>query len=400
MRKKIRPDDDLKGIPSSKTAVSELDGLRIYVDEEGNRVITKLDKEKPELKLLLRNLDVEPGNIVVNLNCQNGAIGVSIAAANKDTKVYLTDSNLLNLKIAGRNIEKNLVDNCEVLPEVGEGGLVKKGVVADVVVYEPEKYLSDETVMSQIKTGRAVLKQGGKFYLVVSKKGGASKHLSSLSQVFGEENVTVLSRNAGFRIAVAVNTESAQDMELQEEPRYVEFDIKNEHFSVKTESSLFSKDKLDEGTRFLLETAPLTDFHSLLDLGCGWGAIGIVAGRKNQTGSVIMTDVDFRATEVARQNVQNQDLSNRISVVPTDDIRQLPQKFDLILSNPPFHQNYRDLTKLFSAARKVLEKDGKIYIVVEKTHVERFEDILKDTFRTFQSTPNENGTYFVLQAGK
>ena len=357
-------------------------------------------KEKPELKLLLRNLAVEPGNTVVNLNCQSGAIGISIAAVNQDAKVYLTDSNLLNLKIAGRNIEKNLVGNCEVLPEVGVGGLVEKGVEADVVIYEPGRYLSDETVMSQIKTGRTVLKQGGKFYLVVSKKGGASKHLSSLSQAFGEENVTVLSKGAGFRIAMAINTEAKRDMELQEKPRDVGFDIEGEHFSVKTESSLFSKDKLDEGTRFLLETAPLTDFHDLLDLGCGWGAIGIVAGRKNQTGSVIMTDVDLRATEVAGQNVQDQSLSDRVSVIPTNDIRQFHQKFDLILSNPPFHQNYKDLTKLFTAARKVLEKDGKIYIVVEKTHVERFGNILKDIFGAFNSTPNENGTYFVLQTGK
>ena len=114
------------------------------MDAQGNRVITKLDKEKPEIKLFQREAEINPGEVVVNLNCQEGALGVITALNHRDSTFYLVDSNLESLKIAQRNIEANLVQNAEVIPSIGEGGVTQRGITADAVVYTPEKFINDD----------------------------------------------------------------------------------------------------------------------------------------------------------------------------------------------------------------------------------------------------------------
>ena len=170
-------------------------------------------------------------------------------------------------------------------------------------------------------------------------------------------------------------------------------------FSVTTEPSLFSKDKLDEGTRLLLETVDLKSFRRLLDVGCGWGPIGIAAATLNRDGKVVMTDIDLRATELARRNARDLGLDNRTEVIPTSDLKTIPGNFDLILSNPPFHQDYGTLIRLFRDSRGLLEKNGKMFVVVEKTYLEKFKSIFQETFGNFSITAN-NEQYFVLEARK
>ncbi len=75
-------------------------------------------------------------------------------------------------------------------------------------------------------------------------------------------------------------------------------------FEFLTASGVFSKDRVDLGTRLLIESMVLPDKGCVLDLGCGYGPVGIAAAASNPCLNVFMVDVNIRAVRLARRNVE------------------------------------------------------------------------------------------------
>jgi 16S rRNA (guanine1207-N2)-methyltransferase len=186
----------------------------------------------------------------------------------------------------------------------------------------------------------------------------------------------IKNRRKGNRVIKGVNRAHQPESVVEGLRRKVSFQVLGRNFELESEPSLFSKDDLDIGTRVLLESVDLTSFRRLLDVGCGWGAVGIVAATVNPEGEVIMTDVDRRAVKVAKENTERLGLEDRVKTVATDDIYIIPGNFDLILSNPPFHADTGTLTGIFQKARSKLEKRGELYLVVEKTYLQKLQGVL------------------------
>jgi len=139
----------------------------------------------------------------------------------------------------------------------------------------------------------------------------------------------------------------------------------------------------------------------MLDLGCGWGAIGLVAAVINNNGHIVLTDIDSRAAKVASDNVQRLGLQDKVSVIATDDVRQINGSFDLILSNPPFHADMVTLVNLFQAASDKLRKKGSIYVVVEKTYLSKLKKVLEQAFQNVKVYYEDmNINFFVLVSRK
>ena len=103
-------------------------------------------------------------------------------------------------------------------------------------------------------------------------------------------------------------------------------------------SNLFSRDKLDIGTRFFLEHIPRGDFKSILDLGCANGIIGIKAKMTNPGASILFSDDSAMAIESARTNYEN-NFQDEATYFWTNCFEGQPgNTLDLVLCNPPFHQ--------------------------------------------------------------
>lgn len=128
---------------------------------------------------------------------------------------------------------------------------------------------------------------------------------------------------------------------------------------------VFSADHLDEGTELLLEHLDVPAHASVLDVGCGTGVIGVVAGRRG-AGLVTMTDINLLAIAAAERNA---DLSEAPVVVMAGDVYSAvdDERFDLIVSNPPFHQgkdiNHDVPQRLIAEARYFLKSGGWLVIV-------------------------------------
>ena len=99
-----------------------------------------------------------------------------------------------------------------------------------------------------------------------------------------------------------------------------------------TDAGVFSRDGLDTGTRALLEALP-EPAGRVLDLGCGWGAVGVLMGKRWPKAEIVMTDINRRAAELARRNLAQNGVTAQ--VFEGDGFENVPGNFDMIVTNPP-----------------------------------------------------------------
>ena len=130
-----------------------------------------------------------------------------------------------------------------------------------------------------------------------------------------------------------------------------------------TDAGVFSRDGLDRGTEVLLEALPALSGR-VLDLGCGWGAVGVALGKKYLGLEIVMTDINRRAVELARRNLAGNGV--RAEVVQGDGFAAVEGEFDAIVTNPPIRAGKAVIYGLFSDARRYLKPDGALYIVIRK----------------------------------
>ena len=130
-----------------------------------------------------------------------------------------------------------------------------------------------------------------------------------------------------------------------------------------TDAGVFSRDGLDRGTEVLLDALPELSGR-VLDLGCGWGAVGVALGKRWPELDIVMTDINSRAVELARRNLAEN--SVKATVVQGDGFAAVEGKFDAIVTNPPIRAGKAVIYGLFAQARDHLKPDGALYAVIRK----------------------------------
>lgn len=135
-------------------------------------------------------------------------------------------------------------------------------------------------------------------------------------------------------------------------------------FRFQTDSGVFSKSGLDEGTEFLLD-ALLPEVHGrVLDLGCGWGAVGVIVGVLKPGCDIVMTDINQRAVDLAHSNAAMNKVKARI--VQSDGYEHIEGLFDWIMLNPPIRAGKQAIYELFKQGRERLMPGGTMGIVIRK----------------------------------
>ena len=130
-----------------------------------------------------------------------------------------------------------------------------------------------------------------------------------------------------------------------------------------TDAGVFSRDGLDRGTEVLLEALPPLEGR-VLDLGCGWGAVGVALGKRYPALDIVMTDINSRAVELARRNLAENGVT--AAVLQGDGFDAVEGRFDAIVTNPPIRAGKAVIYGLFARARDYLEPDGALYVVIRK----------------------------------
>ena len=141
---------------------------------------------------------------------------------------------------------------------------------------------------------------------------------------------------------------------------------------------LFSPKAIDAGTNLLIEQLDIQEGDTCLDLGCGYGAIGITIAKCTSTTSVYMVDKDFVAVDYARKNVAQNQLSN-CHVLLSNGFSDLPDtQFDLIASNLPANVGKELLQVFLLDAKQHLKPNGRLYVVT----ISGLREFIKRNFLT------------------
>lgn len=146
--------------------------------------------------------------------------------------------------------------------------------------------------------------------------------------------------------------------------RQVIYEVLGLRFTCVTDAGVFSRDGLDMGTRILLEALPELRGR-ILDLGCGWGPVGVALGKRYPDAQLLMTDVNARAAELAERNLAGNGVTNA-RVVRGDGFEAVEGTFDAIVLNPPIRAGKAVIYAMFSGAAARLNEGGALYVVIRK----------------------------------
>lgn len=173
--------------------------------------------------------------------------------------------------------------------------------------------------------------------------------------------------------------------------------ILNHSFKFYTDAGVFSKRGLDYGSKVLIENLVIKDhIKDVLDVGCGYGPIGISLAKVYPNLFVTMIDINERAIEMARKNAQTHNVSN-VEIKASDLFSNVSSTYDLILSNPPIRAGKQTIFKLYEDAEKHLNPGGLLCVVIQKKQgaPSTFEH-LKTLFSWVEIVKKDKGYWVIL----
>ena len=152
-------------------------------------------------------------------------------------------------------------------------------------------------------------------------------------------------------------------------PDYYELQVDRD-YRIINHASLFSRDRLDQGSQLLIEHMPIGEqYRQIVDLGCGNGVLGIIAASLNPTANLLFCDESHMAIASARENFQHAFAQARSVEFRVDDCLRTvaADSQDLVLLNPPFHQQHSVgdaiAWNMFKDAQRVLVAGGELRLV-------------------------------------
>lgn len=171
------------------------------------------------------------------------------------------------------------------------------------------------------------------------------------------------------------------------------------HF--KSDNGVFSKSKVDEGSLALLKVIiPLHLTGKILDLGCGYGPIGLTIAVTSPSARVDLADINERALALCEENAQLLGLSQRITCLQSDIYTNVEGPYDSIVVNPPIRAGKRITYKMYEGALQRLIDGGSLYVVIRKDQgaptASRF---IEGLFGNISLISRDKG-YYIYQAKK
>ncbi|WP_028781704.1 class I SAM-dependent methyltransferase [Thalassobacillus devorans] len=151
------------------------------------------------------------------------------------------------------------------------------------------------------------------------------------------------------------------------EERTWKYTLRGETLRFTTDNAVFSKKEVDFGSRVLIEAfqAPEVD-GSFLDLGCGYGPIGLTLAKTYPGRKIYMVDINERAVELSRKNAEQNEISN-VVVEVGDRLKEVRDvNFAAVLTNPPIRAGKKVVHAMFEEAYQSLVDRGELWVVIQK----------------------------------
>ena len=423
-------------VSGEESAVSGLDYRewqrgRLMVGTRAFRVATKPGvfahgRDDPAAAMLAEAVAAARATVVVSMPCGNGLVGV-VAAASGATDVWMADRQALGVEASRRSVAMQTAHGAaattvgEATPSIagssprvtvclGHGAsALPSGLVADVVALRvvPEKMAMLQLIVDAL----ALLRPGGVCYLAGGNHEGAKAAAKLLERVFG--SAKLMNQHSSHRLVMAVRPVQPPPLPSDLASPFLDAARFNEvhvtlagrPFTVFTRPGVFSWEHLDEASEVLAGLINVAPGESVLDIGCGAGALGAVAALQSVTGEVVMVDADSEAVRCAKRTLHAAGIHNARAIVSDvasalhDDARY--GTFDVVVANPPFHTGkHTDLNvprQFMREAFEALRVGGRLLLVANRTLP--YEAELVSLFGAYRAV-HDGPRFKVLQAIK
>ena len=183
---------------------------------------------------------------------------------------------------------------------------------------------------------------------------------------------------------------------LRSEIRKISYENKGKVFTFLSDLGVFSKDKIDYGSRLLVETILEKETRNqlhILDVGCGYGFIGIVLSSILDS-KITMVDVNKRAIHLCERNLKENKMLGKCFL--SDGYEKIEEKYDIIVTNPPIRAGKNTVLKILTEAKKHLKTNGELWFVVRTD--QGAKSLIKNIETDYQCEiiKKEKGFYIIL----
>ncbi len=152
---------------------------------------------------------------------------------------------------------------------------------------------------------------------------------------------------------------------LKSELRTIDYKYQDFVFHFNSDNGVFSKNKIDFGSRLLVETILETQEISgeILDIGCGYGFMGIVLAKIFQCKATLV-DVNKRAVHLAKMNIKENKVEG--DAVESNIYENVTNRYDCIITNPPIRAGKKVVLEILLGAEEYLKEEGTLWFVIRK----------------------------------
>ncbi|MBR0295123.1 MAG: class I SAM-dependent methyltransferase [Bacilli bacterium] len=183
--------------------------------------------------------------------------------------------------------------------------------------------------------------------------------------------------------------------------RFISFEIYDKKITLITDNGVFSKNKVDEGSLYFLRTIiPLDLGNKILDLGCGYGTIGLTIATFKLKASIDLADINTRALALCERNAQNLNVKDRVNIICSDVYSNIKDQYESIVVNPPIRAGKIVTYAMYEGAKQRLIDGGCLYVVIRKAQgADSASEYIKELFGNVEMLDRHKG-YHVYRAMK
>ncbi|MEY8601483.1 class I SAM-dependent methyltransferase [Staphylococcus shinii] len=195
-----------------------------------------------------------------------------------------------------------------------------------------------------------------------------------------------------------------ENPEVESEESLFTYSYDNHDLELVTDAGVFSKGKIDFGSDLLvktfLKTYPPGPTKNIIDVGCGYGPIGLMIAKVSPHHEVTMVDVNQRALNLSRKNKKRNRIDN-VEVKESDGLSQVEDNtYDFVLTNPPIRAGKEVVHRILEDAYVKLKLDGELFVVIQKKQgMPSAKKKIQETFDNVEVLEKSKG-YYILRSVK
>lgn len=185
------------------------------------------------------------------------------------------------------------------------------------------------------------------------------------------------------------------------QPKYWSYQLRGNSFQFKTDRGVFSKNEVDFGSKLLIHAFELPSMKGpILDVGCGYGPIGLAIARSFPDIQVHMIDINERAVQLAKENAAQNHIDN-IKIFESDGFTNVTEfNYAAIVTNPPIRAGKKVVFEIIEESYKHLKPGGQFWAVIQKKQgAPSAKKKIEEVFGEAEIVKKEKG-YYILKAKK